>query len=266
MIPWLLLAAACTGAVSPAREDRAAHDTASGDTAVPGWPASIPACDGLLDPFPMADAADVAAAWSTRPSSVAVTSAMARVTDAASSTGCPSYGADPCGTGTTWEGACATDGVTAEGSAMADGCDDGGTWTFTGFSVVTADWRFAADGTLAAEMSGTERLEFDLTVELAGLCAGCDGRYAWSGTSVRDGVEDARHQRITAAPSADVRTGDWCLDQQVAPVASCPAEGVGWTALQGDAAAVVIWDGDAVCDGCGALVVDGAPAGVFCAA
>lgn len=258
MVRFLLLLSACAGpsvdSAAPAPPD-----------AVPGWPDAISACGGLASPFPMRTASDVAAAWRTRPSVATVSAGLTRASDAASATGCPAHTTDMCGAGDRYTGGCASGEVAASGTAVGTGCDDGGTWTFTAFEVSGAGWRFGADGTLDAQVSGDERLAFDLTLDLAGLCAdgGCDGRYTWAGTAFRSGMEDTRAQRVSAVPATGP-AGEWCLDQQVTPVDGCAAEGVGWTTLQGSGVAVVIWDGDAACDGCGALYVDGAPVGALC--
>ena len=54
------------------------------------------------------------------------------------------------------------------------------------------------------------------------------------------------------------------MDEAVASAKGCDAEGVGWTVLRGSSSAMVVWDGDVSCDGCGELYVDGHAAGSWC--
>jgi hypothetical protein len=137
-------------------------DPDTGDTdagSVPaGWPAGLPACLDAPDEFPLATADDVALAWSGRPRLDVVAEAMSRARAASDALACPATSGDGCGDGLTLAGDCAAGALTASGTAVSNACDDGGTWTFTGFSVTDDGWSFAADGTAGAAMRGLRRL------------------------------------------------------------------------------------------------------------
>ncbi len=261
MIPTLLaFALACN---SPADPD----DTGPMDTGTPeGWPEAIPECADLAAPFPLATGDDVDGAWAARPQIEVLSAAMGLAQDAGEATGCPAVIDDSCGAGLVITGGCDEGGVQASGSARNDGCDDGGTWYWQGFSITSADpaWSFDAEGTVSAYVSGDMYVDFDVTSTLHGVCAhgACEGTFTWSGTDDIS-YQESRHQRVTAAPAGDARSGDYCIDEELTTVDGCD-EPTGWTVIQGDHTAVVLWDGDLACDACGELYVDGEHAGSWC--
>lgn len=242
-------------------------DTTDTDVSAVTWPDPIPACDGLAQAFPMADVADLQVAWGLRPRLDVVNSVMSRVTDANTATGCPSLVVDTCNTGVTFTGECASGPITATGTAVNDGCDDGGAWHWSGFSISSTDptWSFSAEGSAGASMSGSVYEGFEVTATLHHACgdAACSGTYTWSGTHVV-AQSETRSERVSAAPEDGDRSGDYCIDEALDKVEGCGNEGVGWTVLHGDHVAVVLWDGDVACDGCGSLFIDGVASGQWC--
>ena len=257
LLPVLLLAACKPAGDTAKPADSATQpDTAGTDGTTPdGWPDEIPAC-ALSAPLPTATATELTAAWAGRPELAIVTQAMRRVQGATDATGCPSLLEDPCGEGTIYTGDCTVGKVSASGTATGTGCDDGGAWIWSGFSVSTPDWAFAAEGSADFQVSGDVRESWDVTATLAGFDP--VGTWTWTGEHYTGGVEETRHQVVTGA------AGDACLDEDLSPQEACPEEPSGWTVIQGDHVAVVLWDGDSSCDGCGRLFIDGEETGAWC--
>ena len=69
---------------------------------------------------------------------------------------------------------------------------------------------------------------------------------------------------MSVTPDADLPAGDFCIDEDLAAVDGCAREPAGWTVVHGDHVAVVVWDGDVDCDGCGRLFIDDAEIGPWC--
>lgn len=146
--------------------------------------------------------------------------------------------------------------MSAAGTATGTGCNDGGAWMWSGFSVSIADWTFAADGTADFEVSGNVHETWDVTATISGFDP--QGTWTWSGEHATGCAEETRHQQVTGTG------GDVCLDEALVPQDGCPEEPTGWTVIQGDHVAVVLWDGDQSCDGCGRLFIDGVETGTWC--
>lgn len=261
-VPVLFLSACAATSADSTVDDTGAPDTA--DTPPEGWPESIPDCTDLVSPFPMASADDLTAAWAARPQVDIAFAAMGLARTASETTGCPSLVSDPCGVGTVLSGDCETGGVTATGSAISYACEDGGGWSWAPFAVedTGAAWSFSADGGFSYE-GGDGSATWTATLALHGVCEdpACNGAFEWSGRMVT-GVYGP--VRVTASFDTDPRAGDFCLDEGAEDVRDCPEEQVDWTVFQGDHSAVVLWDGDVNCDGCGRLFIDDVEVGSWC--
>jgi hypothetical protein len=241
-------------------------DDSGGSTDTLPLPGGLKACDGLKDPFVLADADDVSAAWMLRPNFEVLSKMMGLADNAADATGCPVVTEKFCGK-TWWTGGCSAGSVEASGSAFESACVDGGSTSWDKFALAdkSAGWSFAVDGDFSAAVAGMLLASMDVTVMDTDVCSDvvCSGAFQW--TLDYSGYSD--DETMTASVNAEPTkgpVGDFCLDESVVTAEKCDAEGVGWTVLRGSSDAMVVWDGDVTCDGCGALYVDGHAAGSWC--
>jgi len=265
---WLFVA--CVHSHDPADSGGTSPDDSglddSGDTDTVPLPDGLKACDGLEDPFVLESAEDVSAAWALRPSSEVLGTMMGLADDAGDATGCPAVTTKFCGK-KWWAGGCAAGSVEASGSASQYACVDGGSLAWDKFAVAdaSAPWSFAIDGDLDAAAAGMLLLTMDVTMSDSGVCDDvvCSGTFQWTldyaGYSADATMTATAHAEPTEGPA-----GDFCIDEDVISAKGCDAEGVGWTVLRGSSDAMVVWDGDVTCDGCGELYIDSRAAGEWC--
>ncbi len=184
--------------------------------------------------------------------------------------GCPT--STTAGDTTTWEGDCAYDGFAWSGR-WTD------TWTAGDAfpsEIVAEDVRYfddhtgyhvALDGRSAWEVdaSGVEVTERDFTLSWSGYpFEWITGD--WTVTAFERFVPDTVYTaelHIDAVPT-EGPAGTWCIVSESYPSAGCDAEAGGGWVLQGDRTLVVRRDPDVACDGCGAVTIDGEPAGEYC--
>jgi hypothetical protein len=191
---------------------------------------------------------------------------MALADMAADATGCPAVTEEFCGK-TWWTGGCAADSVEASGSAARVACVDGGSISWDNFAVAdkSSGWSYANDGYYTGKAAGMLLASMDVTFTDSDVCTDpvCSGAFQWT----LDYAEYSDDETMTAtahAEPAEGAGGDFCLDEAVVTAKGCDMEGVGWTVLRGSSDAMVVWDGDVSCDGCGDLYIDGHEAGSWC--
>ena len=230
-------------------------------------PEGLQECE-LVNPFPITDDASFSDAWALRPDLATLRVTLDLAEEAHHATGCPSESAGKCGD-TEWTG-CDNKGVTSEGTTTILRCVDGGGVSWNGpFAVARKDWSFSLSGSYNGFASDKYVLTIDAELAADSICDSltCSGVFDWWSRYEASGSEGAVQEtyvaRVGAAPTKGT-WGDFCVDEEVLETKGCKSEGVGWTVVRGTQNAMVVWDGDVACDGCGVLYIDGLAAGTWC--
>ena len=216
-----------------------------------------------MNPFPLPGPAAFSEAWELRPRTDPLYATFDLVEEANAATGCPSLKIGECDIHY-WTG-CNGGDVRSEGTAMAKSCVDGGHWSWDGFAVSweSAGWSFAIDGGYSVYAAGNLSVGIHTVFSTDSLCESvlCSGLFEWA-SEYNSEPQPTWVARVSAEPASGT-SGDFCIDEALTDTEAC-GEGVGWTVLRGEQTAMVLWDGDVSCDGCGALYVDGVPSGSWC--
>ena len=222
---------------------------------------------GVANPFPITDEASFSEAWALRPDLATLNVTLDLAEQAHNATGCPSAEDGKCGD-PDWTG-CDNKAVTSEGTTKILHCVDGYAVSWNAFAVAWEAWSFSLNGSYNASVSGKQVLTIDAELVADSICDSitCSGVFDWVSTYKTWGGEGSRQETWAAQVSAQPTkgtSGDFCVDEAVHETKGCKSEGVGWTVVRGTHDAMVVWDGDVACDGCGVLYIDGLAAGTWC--
>jgi hypothetical protein len=247
-------------------EGKPSSDSGS-ETTPPPLPKGLQECE-LVNPFPITDGASFSEAWALRPDTATMSATLDLAEQAHNATGCPSLAEDgKCGD-PEWTG-CDNKGVVSEGTTRILHCVDGYAVSWDAFAIAWEDWSFSLNGSYNAYVAGNLVLTIDAELVADSICESitCSGVFDWQSRYETWGLQGSGHETWVAQVSAQPTkgtSGDFCVDEAVLETKGCKSEGVGWTVVRGTQDAMVVWDGDVACDGCGALYVGGFAVGKWC--